>query len=477
MKQIQVILLMLLFTFSGLYSQDGILNWTFNFTNGMRIWGGAVNPVNKDIMYLASPDSGVYKTTNGGMNWFAVNSGLTYNKVQCIAISKSSPDILYAGTDSMGLSNSGVYKSTNGGNNWALFFNGVTDCRSVQDMAVHPTNPDVVWICVFNALAPSAVGLWKTTNGGLNWFAANNGIGSDNRNMLAIAVNPLNPDILYAGTSLILPGSTGPSKIYRTDDGGSNWYTVINGIPQLSTSNNPVRTISICEVDTSRVAAGLFVNDTTGGIYLTTNGGQQWSKKWGIPNVTGTLPRVISFRPGTPYEIYVGLDRSTASNVGVWRTTNGGNNWQDFSGGVLTNVMSVRAMLWKVTGDTTTLFAGVSGTAAVSTRGVYEYTWPTPPVGIIKRNNNIPGNFSLGQNFPNPFNPSTKIGFKIAKQEFVSLAVYDMLGRKIQELIEVSLQPGNYEVIFNAGTLTSGIYFYKITAGNFIETKKMLLVR
>lgn len=476
MKKAIFILVMLLLTFTCLYSQDGIMTWTFNYTNGMRIWDGTINLVNKNIIYLASPDSGVFKTTNGGLNWFAVNNGIAYNKVQCIAISKSNPNVLYAGTDSMGFANSGVYKTTNGGNNWALFYNGVTDCRGVQDIEVHPSNPDIAWICVFNAIAPSAVGLWKTTNGGLNWFASNTGIGADNKNMLAICINPLNPNVLYAGTSLILPGSTGPSKIYKTYDGGANWFAVVNGLPSLSTSNNPVRSLSICDVDTSRVVAGLFVNDTTGGIYLTTNGGQLWAKKWGIPNVAGTLPRVISFRPGTPYEIFVGLDRSTASNVGIWRSTNGGEIWTDFSGGALTNIMSVRAMVWKVSGDTTTLFAGVSGTAASSTRGVYEYTWPNPPVGL-KGNTEIPAEFSLEQNYPNPFNQSTIINFRCAMNEFVQLKIYDLLGREVAVLVNEFLRPGSYQFTFNASDLTSGVYFYRLEAGNFVETRMMVLTK
>jgi len=386
MRKVIIVSFLLLASIAN--SQDGLLNWTLNYNNNMRIFGGVVNPVNTNIMYVVSLDSGVYKTTNAGLNWFQVNNGITYFKAQCIDICRSNPNVLYIGTDSLGGLNSGVYKTTDAGANWVRVYNGVTD-MAVQSIAVSPSNPDVVWICTFNGSGPAIGGLWKTTNGGLNWFVSNTGIASDNRNMLAVIVNPLNANVLYAGTSLVLPGSTGPSKIYRSNDGGSNWVQLTNGLPNLTTSNNPVRAMSFSTLDTGRVVAALFVNDTTGGIYLTTNSGQNWAKKWGIPNTTGTLPRSIGFRPGSNNEIYVGLDQSSlTTGRGVWRTTNGGQTWADFNSGALLNTMGIRALLWKTTGDTT-LFAGAAGTTA-ALRGIFEYTWPAPPqIGWTEQNSGV----------------------------------------------------------------------------------------
>jgi hypothetical protein len=88
-----------------------------------------------------------------------------------------------------------------------------------------------------------------------------------------------------------------------------------------------------------------------------------------------------------------------------------------------------------------------------------------------------PENFYLSQNYPNPFNPSTKIEFRIAESGFVNLIVYDVLGNEITTLVSENKTTGTYEVNWKAENIPSGVYFYKITTGNFIETKKMLLLR
>ncbi len=88
-----------------------------------------------------------------------------------------------------------------------------------------------------------------------------------------------------------------------------------------------------------------------------------------------------------------------------------------------------------------------------------------------------PASFSLEQNYPNPFNPSTKIIYSIPQKSFVTLIVFDPLGSIIAELVSEEKEAGRYEIDFNASDLSSGIYFYKIEAGSFIETKKMILLK
>ena len=86
-------------------------------------------------------------------------------------------------------------------------------------------------------------------------------------------------------------------------------------------------------------------------------------------------------------------------------------------------------------------------------------------------------NYELSQNYPNPFNPSTKISFQIVETGFTSLKVYDVLGNEVTTLVNEELQNGKYEYDFDVIGLTSGIYFYKLQSGEFVETKKMMLLK
>jgi hypothetical protein len=89
----------------------------------------------------------------------------------------------------------------------------------------------------------------------------------------------------------------------------------------------------------------------------------------------------------------------------------------------------------------------------------------------------LPTEFLLEQNYPNPFNPTTKISFTLPEETYVSLKIYDTLGKEVAELVNSEMMPGNYSFDFNAGQLSSGIYFYTIIAGRFGTTKKMLLLK
>ncbi len=89
----------------------------------------------------------------------------------------------------------------------------------------------------------------------------------------------------------------------------------------------------------------------------------------------------------------------------------------------------------------------------------------------------VPSEYSLEQNYPNPFNPSTTINFSISTSEFVTMKIYNSLGQEVSTVVNEFLNAGSYEVNFNAENLVSGMYIYKITAGSFTSTKKMLLLK
>jgi hypothetical protein len=91
--------------------------------------------------------------------------------------------------------------------------------------------------------------------------------------------------------------------------------------------------------------------------------------------------------------------------------------------------------------------------------------------------NQLPQNYSLSNNYPNPFNPSTKIEFRISDPGIVTLKIYDLLGREVTTLISEEKPAGSYEITFDASSLSSGVYYYRLTSGTFIETKKMILIK
>ena len=104
--------------------------------------------------------------------------------------------------------------------------------------------------------------------------------------------------------------------------------------------------------------------------------------------------------------------------------------------------------------------------------GNYKYYNLTEDVSI-----EAPNKFHVSQNYPNPFNPSTIIKYDVAKQGYVKILVYDILGREVKTLVNELLKPGRYEALFDGSNLTTGVYYYRMNAGDYSETKKMLLIK
>jgi hypothetical protein len=100
----------------------------------------------------------------------------------------------------------------------------------------------------------------------------------------------------------------------------------------------------------------------------------------------------------------------------------------------------------------------------------------TPGITGISKTD-LPVKFSLKQNYPNPFNPVTTIGYQIPKQSYVTLKVFDLLGREVATLVNSVEQAGNKSVNFIAGNLESGVYYYRLQAGNYTETRKLVLLK
>ncbi|RPI13490.1 MAG: T9SS C-terminal target domain-containing protein [Ignavibacteriae bacterium] len=139
--------------------------------------------------------------------------------------------------------------------------------------------------------------------------------------------------------------------------------------------------------------------------------------------------------------------------------------------GIYNSTKSGIRRVWSVGGCPFTPYA--SGDGALCDFGVDVVPW----TGIEPPAAKIPESFTLGQNYPNPFNPSTKIEFSVPEEGYITIDVFDMLGRNVQTLASNTYKPGKYAVEFDADKLAGGVYYYTLRSGNFTDTKKMVLIK
>jgi hypothetical protein len=191
---------------------------------------------------------------------------------------------------------------------------------------------------------------------------------------------------------------------------------------------------------------------TGSNIYRTTNDGINWNI---ILTTNKSVRSIITYND----IIFAGTEGN-----GIYISKNNDTVWTQKNEGL--NTLKIKSLCIK----DDYIFAGTLGTSV----------WKRSLLDIISVRNistNIPGNYFLYQNYPNPFNPTTIIKYQIQKSNFVELKVFDILGKSIASLVNEKQSPGTYEVQFNASNLPSGIYFYKLIAGDFVQIKKMVLLK
>lgn len=130
-----------------------------------------------------------------------------------------------------------------------------------------------------------------------------------------------------------------------------------------------------------------------------------------------------------------------------------------------------------IEGARVSLYASDSNPPVSGVINIDGYSWNTAIGSAVEQIDNLPEDYSLSQNYPNPFNPSTAINFSIPEASYVSLKIFNSLGEEIETLVSEELSAGSYKYDWNATNLPSGIYFYKLQTGIFVETKKMILLK
>jgi len=387
-----------------------------------------------------------------------------------------------------------VLKTTNAGINWInQTGNGI------------PTNVQLINICGFpsgstNALVAGYVGsdtwVWKTSNGGANWIQVFSQPGGF-----------INAVWMTSQTNGFMTGDPagGRWSLFKTTNGGTNWDSAGMYLPQVGTEagwNNSL----IC----SPPYIWFGTNNTK--IYFSNNNGANWVAQ---PTTGEANSYAIFFHP----QMQTG--RGLFGGANLFQTSNNGTNWTALSsmatgnfGGItsspiIVNSPSLFQPVWYVRSSNIIYFSSNFGanwsveytnpastsyshiSVAFPGRGI----WAVGSLGKISYHDalnsveqigtEIPTGFSLYQNYPNPFNPTTKIKFEIPNLSFphalggnlVQLIIFDALGREVQTLVNERLQAGTYEITFDGSNLTSGIYFYSLTVGNFKETKRMMIIK
>ena len=405
---------------------------------------------------IAAGDFGtVVRTTNSGVTWitYPKKDSMNYNSI-CFSSGETGWAVGSINSSQPGA----ITKTTDGGDTWTRYpvtfskalnfvkeFNSIVWAVGVDGIIVKSTNYGNSWIpnsslitsslysiYFVNASTGWAVGnlVSKTTNGGASWFPQNSG-----------TYNTMRSVWFTSETNGIAVGDGG--TIIKTSNAGENW----NVIPGVSTGY----LTNVCFTDSEN---GWIAGDSY--LLRSTNGGSNWITQ---PAVTNPY-YIYFFTPMIGYTL--GFN---GAGTEIKKTTNGGQTWEDQHCPAQYNIYSV-CFASALTGCA----VGYSGTILRTTTG-------GAPIGIMTNSIEIPNHFLLSQNFPNPFNPSTIINYQLSMFNYVSLKVFDVLGKEVATLVSEKQSAGTYQVEFDGSNLTSGVYFYKLTAGEFTDTKKMVLIK
>ncbi len=428
----------------------------FSFNNG-ESWDQIAFEANS-INSLAIDDSnnvyagslywgrGIYKSTDNGVTWYEINNGIKNSFISYMAqsingtvwvgtwgqglyfstnggsnwnysgiINKKISSIVFYNDNILIATSGGIYHSTNNGNNWTERNSGLTNTR-VEDMIIMDS---CIYIGTFGG------GLYRSCNYGENWIKISNSLSSQTIYNLATYQN-----YVLCGTSL---------GIFRTSDNGNSWEEIFSIRPQ---------TIFVNSND------DIYVGTVSDGAFVSINGGQTWNNL--IQN--GLLAsHVYSFGEDLISNLYAGTYWHTFASI------DNGYTWNIFEEGLPYN--TVRSFLTTFDGY---VFAGTIG------GGVYKSIEAITLVYDSILNINI---YSLSQNFPNPFNPETKISFQIKERGLVQIKVFDILGKEIAILLNEEKEHGNYSISFNGSNLSSGVYIYSLRVNDYVQNRKMILIK
>jgi photosystem II stability/assembly factor-like uncharacterized protein len=413
-KTISCLLFVFLFSIS-IQAQQGWVLQQSGTTEGLSsVW--FIDSVNG---FVTGANGTVLKTTNGGLNWIPQSIGTNMN-FSSMYFPSSNTGFIVGGNL--------LVKTTNTGMNWNLYSTIYMNARSVFFIDNY-----------IGFVAGSDTGgiIYKTDNGGLNWFFM--------QRFDTCFINQL--FFVNTNTGFALGHTLNNVQIlFKTTNGGYNWLTIliVNGIYAQ------FNCLFFNNIQTGYMAGSVILK--------TTDSGMSWNQ-----NNFGNTINIYFPNINTGY--------TCGNNGTINKTSNAGVNWFPQQNTATNNTLSSIFFI----NDHIGFSVGFNGTIIKTTTG-------GEPIGIKQIGREIPKSFSLFQNYPNPFNPTTSIKYSLKEDVNVNIAVYNILGQTVKTLINEFQQAGYKELIWDGSNdngleVASGIYIYKIIAGDYINSKKMLLLK
>jgi photosystem II stability/assembly factor-like uncharacterized protein len=377
----------------------------------------------------------VLRTTNNGMNWANVSGNGIPATVQLINILGIDASMAltagYIGTTTY------VYRTTNGGSNWQQVF---TEANGFID-AIGKIGSSNLFMC--GDPVGGRWSLWKSSNSGANWDSTGLYLSQ------AGAEAGWNNAMFCTPTNRIWIG-TNNTRLYYSSNGGNSWV--------IQPTGGELNSYALYFASNGDYNDGLMAGAT---MLRTSNGGLNWTPQTtiGTGNFGGITGENAIF--DNPPQILTCYYVRSSTSI-----------YSGFGGTNFTIAFTAPSGNYRYIGGN--MLAGPFW-AVRSNGGI---TYRAAQAGIISIGNEIPSSFSLHQNYPNLFNPSTAIRFDVPKSSYVELTVYNSLGSEIAKLINENLIAGSYEYKWDVpDRISSGIYYYKLETNGFLQTKKMILIK
>ena len=400
-----------------LYSQNFWEKTNFPSDNSQLFSVYSLMVNSEDHILAGTFAKGIYKSTDLGNSW--AESGLSGQWIRDFAINSSYEIFITSVGSQFG---DGVYKSDDNGNTWTKVWDAISS--GMNCLYIDQQNVIYVGMNYYD----SQGGIFRSEDGGNTWT-----------NIFELPANIY--EIVKLNNGRILAASYG--QFYFSDDNGVNWNSTSSGLVQATISD-----IALNQENE------IFITTLGYGIYKSVDNGLTWITKMGAGWDFSCL------KISSDGKIY-------AATQGNWlyESDDNGDNWFLVNGGLNDSKYILSLEITK----SGFLFAGMDY------YGIYKSV--NKVVTTLNEENTVPSKFELMQNYPNPFNPSTSIEYSVPSNEYVLLKVYDLLGNEVNTLVNERQSAGNYEVNFDASNLASGIYFYRIQSGSFIQTKKLMLLK